>query len=144
MKRFWLTCFALAAALGAAAAGKVFSGKGLRTGAPGMNRYTDLAPGGTAPLPRPYPGAPPLIPHSIDGLGVTRAANDCLTCHLEGGEVGDGHQAAKIPPSHFTNPYTKETKTGGVTGTRYNCLQCHAPQAVDAVPPVPQEPRRSF
>lgn len=138
MKRLALTCFALAAALAAAAAGKAFLGKGLQTGAPGMNVYTDQPPGSTSPLPRPYTGAPPLIPHSIDGMSVTRAANDCLTCHLDGGEVGDGHTAAKVPASHYTNPYKRETKSGEVTGTRYNCLQCHAPQAVGAVPPVPQ------
>ncbi|MBI3564501.1 MAG: nitrate reductase cytochrome c-type subunit [Elusimicrobia bacterium] len=141
MRKLPLTLALLAAALAAAAAGKVFSGQGLRTGAPGMNRWTDQAPGSTTVLPRPYPGAPPLIPHSIDGLAVTRATNDCLGCHLEGAELGEGHAATKVPASHYTNPYTKETKTGEVVGTRYNCLQCHAPQAVDAVPPVPQAPR---
>lgn len=140
MKRLGLTSACLAAAFAAAAAGKVFSAKGLQTGAPGTNRYTDQAPGGAEVLPRPFPGAPPLIPHSIEGLGVTRASNDCLTCHLDGMEVGEGHKAPKAPPSHFVNPYTRQTKTGEVVGARYNCLQCHAPQAVDEAPPVAQSP----
>lgn len=143
MRKLWLTAAVMAAALAAAAGGKVFTGKGLQTGQPGANRYTDQAPGSTRPLPRPYPGAPPLIPHSIDGLSVTRASNDCLSCHLDGTEVAEGHSATKVPASHFTNPYTQETKQGEVVGTRYNCLQCHAPQAVGAVPPVPQgKPKR--
>jgi nitrate reductase cytochrome c-type subunit len=143
MRRLPLVCAGLAVALAAAAAvGKVYRGKGLQTGAPGVNAYTEDAPGSSSVLPRPYPLAPPLIPHSVEGMAVTRSANDCLTCHLDGMEVGEGHRATKVPPSHHTNPYKKETKSGEVTGTRYNCLQCHAPQAVGARPPVPQFPAR--
>ena len=100
MKRAWLIGGTMAAAIGAAA----------------------------APLPRAYRGAPPVIPHSLDGLTVTREANDCLNCHLEGVEVGEGRRATKIPPSHFTNPHTGETRTDRIVGTRYNCLQCHVPR----------------
>ena len=93
---------------------------------PGMNRWNDQAPGSTKPMPRPYPGAPPSVPHGVAGLAITREANACLDCHLEGSDMGDGHTATKIPPSHFVNPKTKKTAAGAVTGTRYQCLQCHA------------------
>jgi cytochrome c-type protein NapB len=139
MRKFLLVVAVSAAAIGAAASGKAFSGKGLQTGKPGMNTYTDQTPGNTAPLPRPYPGAPPLIPHSVEGLSITRAANDCLGCHLEGMEVAEGHKATKMPASHFANPFTMEARIDRPVGICYNCLQCHAPQAVGAEPPVAQQ-----
>jgi nitrate reductase cytochrome c-type subunit len=105
------------------------SGVGLATGEPGMNTYPASGPGETAVLDRPYETAPPLIPHSIKGLTIRRAANDCLDCHLEGVDLGDGHVATKVPASHFVNEYTGAEAKNGVTGIRYLCLQCHVPQA---------------
>jgi len=116
-----------AAAVGA----KVFKAKGLFTGRPGMNAAPTAEPGTTKPLERPYPGAPPLIPHAVAGLRVTRESNDCLTCHLEGMEVGEGHAATKMPSSHRVGE-------DGVKGMRYQCLQCHVPQDTAARPPVAQ------
>lgn len=139
MRRLVAVVLACAALVGAAA-GKVRREKGLQQGRPGPNRWNAREPGATRPLPRPYPGAPPLVPHGIEGFSITREANTCLGCHLEGADLGEGHAATKVPASHFTNPRTKETRTGAVVGMRYNCLQCHAPQADDAVPPVPQAP----
>jgi len=105
------------------------SGVGLATGELGMNIYPAHDPGETAVLDRPYETAPPLVPHSIEGLTINRAANDCLDCHLEGDELDEGHVATKVPPSHFVNQYTGAVAKNGVTGTRYMCLQCHVPQA---------------
>ena len=105
------------------------SGVGLATGEPGMNIYPAGDPGETAVLDRPYETAPPLVPHTIEGLTINRAANDCLDCHLEGDELDEGHVATKVPPSHFVNKYTGAEAKNGVTGTRYLCLQCHVPQA---------------
>lgn len=139
MRRYVLAVLVCTVALGAAAAGKVYLEKGLQEGRPGMNRWNSQAPGATKPLPRPYPGAPPLVPHGVEGLAITREANSCLDCHLDGKELGDGHVATKVPPSHFTNPYTNETRTDTVAGMRYNCLQCHATQIDDARPPVGQK-----
>ena len=139
MKRSIIVVLACSLALGAAAAGKVFRGKGLQQGRPGMNRWSGRAPGSAKPLPRPYPGAPPLVPHGVEGLAITREANGCLDCHLDGTDLGGGHVATKAPPSHFTNPLTKETPAGAVAGMRYNCLQCHAPQAEGATPPIRQK-----
>jgi len=105
------------------------SGVGLATGEPGVNIYPAGDPGETAVLDRPYETAPPLIPHSIEGLTINRTANDCLDCHLEGDELDDGHVPTKVPPSHLVNEYTGAEAESGVIGTRYLCLQCHVPQA---------------
>ena len=107
----------------------LFPGKELALGQPGMNTFPTTPPGQAEKLKRPYQGAPPLIPHSLDGFGITRSGNDCLTCHSEGIELDKGHIATKVPPSHYVNEYTGEQKKEQVIGVRYNCLQCHVPQA---------------
>lgn len=129
MKRPAIAVLCFACALGAAAAGKAVSRKGLQKGAPAMNDWNTAEAGTTKPLPRPYKGAPPLVPHGVEGLSITRETNDCLNCHLEGTDLGDRHVATKVPPSHFVNAFTKEKKTDTVVGMRYQCLACHAPQA---------------
>jgi nitrate reductase cytochrome c-type subunit len=110
-------------------------GVGLARGEAGMNTYPAGDPGETTVLNRPYETAPPLVPHSIEGLTITRSTNDCLDCHLEGDELDEGHVATKVPASHFVNPYTGAEVKNEVTGTRYMCLQCHVPQA-EAIFPV--------
>lgn len=120
--------------------GNVYREKGLVTGKPGMNVYPGKEPGETAPLKRPYAIAPPVVPHRVAGLTINRDENECLDCHLEGVEVEKGRRAPKVPPSHFRNDHTGEVKTNMVVGIRYNCTQCHVPQA-DEEPPVPQMAR---
>lgn len=121
-----------AAALCAAAVGaEAVKRRGLFTGVPGMNAAPTADAGTTKPLPRPYPGAPPLIPHTLERLSVTRELNDCLTCHLDGIEAAEGHFATKIPPSHLAG-------ADAVKGIRYQCLQCHVSQDTAARPPVAQ------
>ena len=119
--------------------------------------YSRPAPGSSIKFERAYKDAPPMIPHSIEGLlPITRENNQCLGCHLP--EVAKSMGATPIPPSHFTN-YRPETvmkdgkviKEGKVVGQelkntadiklakakkmdtlyegRFNCSQCHAPQA---------------
>lgn len=126
---------ALAAAVFCAAAvgAKALKGRGLFTGVPGMNAAPTADAGTTKPLARPYPGAPPLIPHTVERLSITRELNDCMTCHLEGIEAAEGHFATKIPASHLAG-------ADAVKGIRYQCLQCHVPQDTVARPPVAQAP----
>ena len=57
---------------------------------------------------RAYDGAPPTVPHPIEGLHAPAA---CLACHGSGLRVGD-RVASKVSHPHFTN-----------------CVQCHAPGA---------------
>ena len=119
--------------------------------------YSRPAPGSSTKFERAYKDAPPMIPHSVEGLlPITRENNQCLGCHLP--EVAKSVGATAIPLSHFTNyrPTTvmkegKVIKEGKVVGQelkntadiklakakkmktlyegRFNCSQCHAPQA---------------
>jgi cytochrome c-type protein NapB len=125
---------------------------------PAKTDYSRPAPGQSTKFERAYVNAPPMIPHSIDGLlPITKDNNQCLSCHMP--EVAKSMNATPIPPSHFTNyrPATslkdgKVVKEGKVVGPdgelknvsdiktvarkadklyqgRFNCSQCHAPQA---------------
>jgi cytochrome c-type protein NapB len=121
--------------------------------------YSRPAPGSSKRFERAYLNAPPMIPHSVDGLlPITQNNNQCLGCHMP--DVAKSMGATPIPPTHFTNyrPTTvykdgkvvKEGKVVGLDGDigntgdiklakpkkmdklyqgRFNCSQCHAPQA---------------
>ncbi len=117
--------------------------------------YNRPAPGEAPVFERAFLNAPPMIPHSVDGLlPITQNNNQCLGCHMP--DVAKGVGATPIPTSHFTNyrPTTKMegdkvVKEGKVLGKdntsdiilakakksdklyqgRFNCSQCHAPQA---------------
>jgi nitrate reductase cytochrome c-type subunit len=127
-KVFSLVCLGILLASGALSQ-ELHQMSGLASGQPGMNTYPQNPPGETTKLPRPYTGAPPLVPHSVVEFEIGKFANDCLDCHLDGVEIEEGHVATKVPSSHFVNEYTGERKDGQVIGTRYNCLQCHVPQS---------------
>jgi len=123
-------------------------------------KFDRPAPGAAPKFERAYVNAPPMIPHSVDGLlPITKDNNQCLGCHMP--DVAKGVGATSIPPSHFTNyrPTTvlkdgelvKEGKKVGIAKGdmgnvsdiklakakkldhlyqgRFNCSQCHAPQA---------------
>lgn len=118
--------------------------------------YTKAAPGEAKKIERSYDNAPPLIPHSVEGLlPVTKNNNSCLGCHMP--EVASSVHATPIPKSHFMNfrPTEVIAKNGKVikkgdivakannganevfaTPThgklyagRYNCSQCHVAQS---------------
>jgi cytochrome c-type protein NapB len=127
--------------------------------APVKTDYSRPAPGTSQKFERAYVNAPPMIPHSVDGiLPITQSNNACLGCHMP--EVAKSMNATPIPSSHFTNyrPTTllkdgelvKEGKKVGRDGDignvgdikiakakkldklyqgRFNCTQCHAPQS---------------
>jgi cytochrome c-type protein NapB len=119
--------------------------------------YSRPAPGSSTKFERAYKDAPPMIPHSVEGLlPITKMNNQCLGCHLP--EVAPSVGSTPIPPTHFTN-YRPETvmkdgnvlKEGQIVGKelgntsdikiakskksdtlyqgRFNCTQCHAPQS---------------
>ena len=119
--------------------------------------YDRPAPGSSTRFERAYKDAPPMIPHSVEGLlPVTKMNNQCLGCHMP--EVASSVGSTPIPPTHFTNyrPHTSMKngmvlKEGQVLGStlgntsdivladaeqsktlyqgRFNCTQCHAPQS---------------
>jgi cytochrome c-type protein NapB len=119
--------------------------------------YSRPAPGNSTKFERAYRDAPPMIPHSVDGLlPITKTNNQCLGCHLPA--VASSVGATAISQTHFTN-YRPTTvmkdgnvlKEGKIVGTelknvsdikiakakksdtlyqgRFNCTQCHAPQS---------------
>ena len=127
--------------------------------------YSRPAPGSSTKFERAYVNAPPMIPHSVEGLlPIKQGNNQCLGCHMP--ESAKAMGATPIPVSHFTN-YRPETvlkngeliKEGKKVGIgkgnmgntsdilvakakksdklyqgRFNCSQCHAPQAkIDTV-----------
>ena len=121
--------------------------------APVDAKFDAAAPGAAKTIERSYQNAPPLIPHSVEGLlPITKDSNQCLSCHMP--DVAKGVGATPIPVSHFTDfrPKTevkndKVIKDGkAVVNTtdvtvakykamkklnpaRFNCSQCHVPQA---------------
>ncbi len=116
-------------------------------------KYDRPAPGAAKRFARSYVNAPPLIPHSVDGLlPITVKNNACLGCHMP--DVAKGVGATPIPESHFTDfrPSTKVVngkivkdgkavsnatdikiakfkKLKKLNPARFNCSQCHVPQA---------------
>jgi cytochrome c-type protein NapB len=119
--------------------------------------YNRPAPGTSTRFERAYKDAPPMIPHSVEGLlPITKMNNQCLGCHMP--EVAPSVGSTPIPATHFTNyrPNTvlkngEVVKEGKIVGKelgntadivladakksdtiyqgRFNCTQCHAPQS---------------
>jgi len=77
---------------------------------------------------RSYNTAPPMIPHSIqDMTPITRDMNLCKDCHLQPDMIGKKvEQGIPVPvsASHYAN-----VKKGELYMGRWNCTQCHRPQA---------------
>ena len=116
-----------------------------------MPVYSDAAPGQAELIDRSFENAPPLIPHSTNGLvPIKKDNNMCLSCHMPD-KVKALEAAMKptpIPTSHFTDyrpkvkekngKYAVDAEEGEVyekslgdklSQTRFNCTQCHVPQA---------------
>jgi cytochrome c-type protein NapB len=119
--------------------------------------YDRPAPGTSTRFERAYRDAPPMIPHSVEGLlPITKMNNQCLGCHMP--EIAPAVGSTPIPATHFTNyrPRTElkkgeVVKEGQIVGKelvnssdivlakakksdtlyqgRFNCTQCHAPQS---------------
>ncbi|HQQ76444.1 MAG TPA: nitrate reductase cytochrome c-type subunit [Thermoanaerobaculia bacterium] len=91
--------------------------------------YVTKDPGDGKVLPRPFASAPPLIPHTVDGLlPITRADNGCVTCHaVDKAEPGG---PVPIPASHYVDLRNAPTvKRAEIAGSRFVCTACHVPQA---------------
>jgi len=172
LKKSWVSLLSLVAivAVGCASSGGTISEEslGLRKTnlytektetAPEATQYTSEAPGTSKRFERAYENAPPMIPHSVEGLLPIKIGNNaCTGCHMP--EVAKSMGATPIPPTHFRDyrPKTeykngellKEGKTVGPKGQlgnvgdikiakvkklnhlyngRFNCSQCHAPQS---------------
>ncbi len=79
-------------------------------------------------IPRAYDNAPPMIPHDISAFGeITKDNNACIGCHMP--EAANAVGAIALPKTHLTNLRTGKDLKGELYEGRYNCTQCHAPQA---------------
>lgn len=134
MKRLWWIPIALlAAGLAAGEARKGKTGKEIGlvpvdvfdTAVPPAADRTGKDPGEGTPVPRPYPGAPPVISHAVgDFLPITREENACVLCH---GDPDSG--ATLIPESHYVDLRNAPgQKREEIAGTRHVCTTCHVPQ----------------
>jgi len=117
------------------------------------------APGSATKFERAFVNAPPMIPHNVEGLlPITKANNACLSCHMPEVAKAAGATAIPASHFTNFRPDTamkdgKVVKEGKVVGPdgdigntgdiklakakklnglyqgRFNCSQCHAPQA---------------
>lgn len=89
--------------------------------------YSRPAPGTSTKFERAFVNAPPMIPHSVDGLlPITTSNNQCIGCHMPAEAKSMGMGATPIPVSHMTDyrpttvykdgELTKEGKTVGPKG----------------------------
>jgi len=110
--------------------------------------YSKADAGSSKRIARAFQDAPPMIPHKVDGmLPITKNNNQCITCHVDSAPYDKS--IPSVPPSHFTNfrPSSSYALKGVNTSDmgdlkhvhikkqktlyegRFNCTQCHAPQA---------------
>ena len=78
-------------------------------------------PGQVKPFKKSFVTAPPMIPHSVEGMVPIKVGkNMCLNCHMPQNAKALG--VTPIPKSHFKSD-------GRLSGRRYFCTTCHTPQA---------------
>ena len=111
--------------------------------------YSGATPGTSERYDRAFTNAPPMIPHSVEGLiPIERNNNQCVGCHMP--DIAEAVGATPIPKSHFVNwrpksgcldgsftteadvmtnkTFSKKLKDSLYKG-RFHCTQCHAPQS---------------
>ena len=136
MKALILTCALLTLSLQAGAADKGLTEEQMGLSKPSVNvdpdpatfEYRQADPSTSGVLPRAYVGAPPQVPHSLDGMiPITRDSNTCVSCHQLPDQVGKKKvkgEPTAVPATHYT-----DVKNNALHMGRYNCTQCHTPQA---------------
>lgn len=90
--------------------------------------YTKQAPvpGQVKAFNKSFVTAPPMIPHSVNGMTPIKIGqNQCIGCHMP--QTAKSMGITAIPKSHFKSRFSNAE--GKLAGSRYNCTQCHAPQA---------------
>jgi len=111
-----------------------------------MPAYSMAEAGASTNIERAFENAPPMIPHKNQlFIPITTSSNLCLTCHNPENAKNIG--ATPMPITHFINYRPEMVQEEGVYKStveanevvqdelgelnmaRYNCTQCHAPQA---------------
>jgi nitrate reductase cytochrome c-type subunit len=110
--------------------------------------YIEDEAGESQLLARAFPGAPPMISHTVvDMLPITATDNECLECHHPDNVASA--EDAPLPESHFERAVMARGKKSDpmvwvvasyqkavdVVGSRYNCVMCHTPQATNVKTP---------
>ena len=100
--------------------------------APPPVEFPKAPPGQAKRFERAYENAPPMIPHSVEGLlPITKDNNACLGCHDP--KVAKSVGATPVSPTHYIDFFQlikgKVVKLDRLDPARWNCSQCHAPQA---------------
>ena len=119
-------------------------------------KYGMAMAGTSKTIARAFQDAPPMIPHDVEGmLPITIKDNQCVSCHAP--EVAPSMNTLAYPKSHMIDfrPATTIARDGRIalngkaidntsdakfsdvsikalsklSGARYNCSQCHAPQS---------------
>ena len=111
--------------------------------------YIDSEAGESTLLERAFPDAPPSIPHTMeDMLPISIGSNDCLDCH----DPANVTEKEEVPftDSHFEKAQMVVGEPGeamrlrvgsyakgeNLSGARFDCLMCHAPQATNVKTPA--------
>jgi cytochrome c-type protein NapB len=114
-----------------------------------LARYPDSEAGESKLIDRAFPGAPPQIPHTMEGmLPITSDENECLECHHPDNTLSK--KDLPLPESHFERAVMRKGKkkepmvwvvkgyeqADDVVGARYDCTMCHSPQASNVKSPA--------
>ena len=104
--------------------------------------WKQAAAGESKLIERSFENAPPMISHDISDFGeITKDNNACLSCHLP--DVAAARNATPVPKSHLIKMENQKDLGGALSQERFNCTQCHAPQA-DAKPLVKNNFKADF
>ncbi len=93
-------------------------------------KYNSQAPipGKVKPQSAAFEGAPPMIPHSVNGMVPIKAGhNMCLNCHDRNNAKALG--VTPMPKDHYVDNFEGNKQIHRIAGSRYFCTTCHAPQA---------------
>ena len=77
--------------------------------------YAKTGAGESGVLQRSFENAPPMIPHSVEGMLPVKISNNmCVTCHMP--DVAPALKATAVPASHLTNyrPATSIASNGKI------------------------------
>lgn len=95
--------------------------------------YDDTRARYSTSMARAFPGAPPQVPHEVESmLPITLDDNQCLECHDRPDEIGGeaGRGGKPMDKMHYSQAGAEGSEDGWLlSGMRYNCNQCHVPQA---------------
>lgn len=89
--------------------------------------YSGKVAGESMLIERAFENAPPMIPHSTEGmLPITKDNNTCTSCHLP--DIAEAVGAIPMPKSHFYNFRDNVDLQGQMDDSRFNCVICHTTQ----------------